>query len=79
MCDILIAKVGNEGRSGVADDLQRSARVKSEVDRSAYLVVTLVGPSELTDQSNEDQFSNLRQFCVDNSNQGGEDRGERQR
>jgi hypothetical protein len=45
----------------------------------AYLVVTLVGPSELTDQSNEDQFSNLRQFRVDDSNQSGKDRGKRQR
>jgi hypothetical protein len=34
VCNILIAKVGNEGRSGVADDLQRSANVTSEVGGS---------------------------------------------
>jgi hypothetical protein len=31
---VKIAKVGNEGRSGVADDLQRSANVTSEVGGS---------------------------------------------
>ena len=58
MCDVLITQMGDEGRGGVAYDLNVSC-ANTQVC-SAYLVITLVCSSELTDESDENELSDLR-------------------
>jgi hypothetical protein len=60
----------------VADDLNVSSAFICEASK-AYLVITLVSSSELTDEPDQDQLSNLRQLGVDNSDKGSEYRCER--
>jgi len=43
----------------VADDLQVSSAIVCEAS-TTYLVITLVSSSELTDEPDQDQFSDLR-------------------
>jgi hypothetical protein len=62
----------------VADDLDVSSVFMCRAS-TAYLVITLVGSSELTDEPDQDQFSNLRQLGVDNGDKGGEYRCKWQR
>jgi hypothetical protein len=62
----------------VADDLDVSSDRKSP-SSTAYLIITLVGTSELTDEPDQDQLSNLRQLGVDNGDKGGEYRCKGQR
>ena len=45
----------------------------------AHLVVTLVRPSELTDQASQNQLADLRQLGVDDSDQRRKDGRERER
>jgi len=60
----------------VADDLDVSSAFICQAS-IAYLVITLVSTSKLTDEPNQDQLSDLRQLGVDNSDEGGEYRCER--
>jgi hypothetical protein len=47
-------------------------------DCETHLVVTLVGTTELGDESDEDQLADLGKLGVDDSDKGGEDGRERE-
>lgn len=49
----------------------------ARLEVTAHLVIPLVTSSELRNQSNEQKFTNLRQFGVDNGDKGGKDGRER--
>lgn len=58
VCDILITQMSNKCRGGVAYNLNVSCADTRIC--LAYLVITLVGSSELTDESDKNEFTNLR-------------------
>ena len=60
----------------MADNLVKDVNKSSNHGRKeTYFIVTLESSSELTDQSSQDQLSHLRQFRVDDSDEGSENRG----
>ena len=44
---------------------------------NAYLVIALEGPPELTDESRQEEFTDLGEFRIDDSHEGSKDGGKR--